>query len=611
MQTSSTTNTLSLTLFFKINFLVTCLFFLSFLAFNNDSETLLFTIPAAISTAALLYLIYFILLRPFFHFHKFVLSILITLFTLTNFALMLDFFIYRTWKFHINGMVLNILFSPSAFDSIQMGTAPIFITIGYFLLFVLFELWLVNFLKKKEAERLSLWNRFFNRIIVPFVLIISLSEKVYYGFANMYANDKILESAKPIPLYQPLTFTRFMERHFGLKGVKRDGNTISIKSDSKVNYPLEPIRIDRPNPINIFIFASDAVRNDILKDSVAPNIVKFSKDALWYTNNRSGGDCTRFGIFSLFYGLNSPYWFTFLNAKKGPVFFKTLKKLGYDINVFSSTDTSWPEFTKTVYYDVRDRVRDKFEGKPWEKDAQLFKNWMSWIEKTDRSKPIFSFVFLDGTHGHSYPKEFRKFTPVCDEINYATVCKQDRITLLNSYKNAVNYSDYLIGKMIEKLKKKGLYKNSIIIFTSDHGEEFFEFGNLGHNSSFNIEQTNSPIIVKMPGLKPGKVDHLTSSIDLIPSLMKKVGVANDFKKFSNAKDLFDKDYHRDFVTSGKWYKNAIITPRYTLVFSNLPNEILRTKIYDTTTYRPIPHPQDPNVNKYILEVLDQNSRFIK
>jgi len=611
MQKNNTQQTI-LSLFFKINFFITTLFFFPFLIFNGTTTTLVFTIPATISTSAMLYLIYFLLLRPLFFLKKIILPLVISIFTLTNFALLLDFFIFRIWRFHINGMVLNILTSPNAFDSIQVGTAPVLIGISYFIIFIFLEIKLFSFLKQKESYILTKWNKKFNRIIAPIILCIALIEKVYYGFANMYANNTILESTKPIPLYQPLTFTRFMEKHFGLHAAEQKNININVKSNAKVNYPLSPINIPNPNPIHIFIFASDSVRNDVLNPTITPNIIHFSKKSLWFTNNRSGGNATRFGIFTLFYGLNSSYWFTFLNAKNGPVFFKVLKQLKYDIGIFSSTDTSWPEFKQTVYFDIQNNIHDQFSGLPWEKDKYLTDTWLKWIDDKNGSQPIFSFVFLDAPHGNSYPKNFAKFQPDGEgTINYATASKEDRTLLFNQYKNAVYYSDYLIGQMINKLKAKGFYKNSIIIFTSDHGQEYYEFGLLGHNSAFNIAQTNSPLIIKMPDTTPQKIDFLTSSIDLIPTLMKKIGVTNNLSDFSNAKDLLDENYHRDFVTCGNWYKNAIITPEYTLVFSNLPNEILKTKVFDTTTYKPIPYPDDPNIHNHIINVLNQNRKFIK
>ncbi len=376
-------------LFFKTNFFITTLFFLAFLSFNEDHGTLFFTIPAAISTSAMLYLVYYLLLRPFFRFEKVLFPFLTALFTLTNYVLLFDFFLYRIWKFHINAMVLNIIFSPAAFDSIQTGMGPVIVTLVYFLAFVAFELWLWRYLGKKEAS-LPRLNTLFNRVVVPLVLVIALSEKIYYGLQYMYANDRILESTKAIPLYQPLTFSRFASRYLGIEKVERKTANVGVKKDAKVNYPLQPIRIESPHPLNVFIFGSDAVRAEMVTPEIMPHISRFADDAIFYKENRSGGNATRFGLFSFFYGLNGPYWFAFLNAQKGPVLFNVLKRLDYDIGIYYSTDTRWPEFRQTVFYDVKENIHDKMPGEPWQMDTELTKRWLAWLEKSEGSKLIFS-----------------------------------------------------------------------------------------------------------------------------------------------------------------------------------------------------------------------------
>ena len=600
-----------LALFFKINFFVTCLFFLPFLIFNQDAGTLYFTVPAVISTAALLYLIFYLVTRPFFRFYRIMAPFLIALFTAVNFLLLFDFFLFRIWKFHINAMVLNIIFSPAAYESIQTGSGPYIVALIYFSVFIAFELWLLRYLNA-HGSYLPRWNRTFNRIVLPIILVLALSEKLYYGFQYLLANDRILESTKPIPLYQPLTFSRFASKYLGIEKVERKKMNVGIKKDAKINYPLEPISLKEPNPVSIFIFGSDAVRTDMVNNTVMPNISRFAEESLFYEDVRSGGNCTRFGLFSFFYGLNSPYWFAFLNAQKGPVFFEVLKKLDYQIGIHYSTDTRWPEFRQTIFYDVRDKIHDRMPGNPWQMDKKLTEKWLQWIESQDLSKPIFSFVFLDAPHGRYYPKEEALFQPDGGgKVNYTTTSEKDRIELFNQYKNAIHYDDKLIGKMIQKLKEKGLYERSIIVFMSDHGEEFYEHGHFSHNNAFDKEQTNSALIVKLPGRKPRRIQTLSSAIDFIPSLLKYIGVKNRLDTFSNAKDMFDNAYHRDYATCGNWYNNAIITPFYTFVFSNLPNEILKTKVYKTNNYKRISYPEDTNISRTILKVLNENRKFIK
>jgi arylsulfatase A-like enzyme len=70
----------------------------------------------------------------------------------------------------------------------------------------------------------------------------------------------------------------------------------------------------------------------------------------------------------------------------------------------------------------------------------------------------------------------------------------------------VRYLDTHIGKLIEYLKVRGLYDDSLIILTSDHGEEFFEHNGWWHGTSLFEEQVRVPLIIKFPkGENAGKV----------------------------------------------------------------------------------------------------------
>ena len=113
--------------------------------------------------------------------------------------------------------------------------------------------------------------------------------------------------------------------------------------------------------------------------------------------------------------------------------------------------------------------------------------------------------------------------------------------------------------MIAKLKQKGLYKDSLIIFTSDHGQEFFEFGNFGHNTNFSSAQTQVPMFIKLPDYLKEKINlpkaltnnslkNLSSHIDIIPTLLTLIGVKNPISDYSNGKNIFDENYNREILT---------------------------------------------------------------
>ncbi len=604
-------------LFFKINIAFTIAIFTLFLSYNENYSALSFTLTlfGAISSAVILYIVFYIVLFLFTFTEKFIFYIATTLFVVTNLSLMVDFFIFRLYKFHINAMVLNILTSPDALDSIQLGVAPIVFVVFLVVGFISLEIYLIKKLfQAHEAYKLKL-NRQINRVITIPLLFIILSEKVSYGLLSLFSKNELISNFKVIPLYQPLTFNRMAYKYFNYKPEVQTQNI--IKTKAKLNYPLHPIEIQKESKkINIFIFASDAVRNGILNKETAPNIEQFKKESLVFNNHRSGGNATRFGIFSLMYGVNSTYWFSFLNANQGSVLFDVLQDLNYHIDIISSTNTNWPEFRKTCYVNVQDSIKDDFKGSPWEKDRESSQYFLNQVEKYEKDKPIFSFIFLDSPHGYSFPPEFNKFHAKNEDINYLTVKQGDKDikSILAGYKNAVYYNDKLFGEMIAKLKEKNLYDDALIIFTSDHGQEFYEYGYFGHNSAFSNAQINAPLIIKLP--KDMKVDLplnysnlLTSHNDVVPTLLTLLGVKNSSSDYSNGYNLFSKDFHREYTFTSNWNNNAIVTDKHSYIFSNLPNKMFKNEIRDNSSYKKI---KDTQVeSKIILDVMNDNRRFLR
>jgi membrane-anchored protein YejM (alkaline phosphatase superfamily) len=513
-------------------------------------------------------------------------------------------------------MVINILTSPDAMDSIQLGTMPVVLFIGLILSFIFFEIYVLKKIFSFNNEYKIKINKKINKNIILPMFIIMVFDKVSYGVASLFNKSDILSSYRVIPLYQPLTFGGFLHRNFGIRYEIETNN--NIKLNAKLNYPTNKIILkENPNKINIFIIASDAVNNSVLSKEITPNIEKLKKDSIVLGNHYSGGNSTRFGIFSLLYGLNSTYWFTFLNASKGSVFFDVLKQLQYDMSIVSSTNTSWPEFKKTAYFNIVDKIKDDFKGKPWEKDKQGAKYLIDRIDKHDSTKPMFSFVFFDSPHGYSFPKDFNKFNANEENINYLTMNKdsEDLKSVYARYKNSVAYNDKLFGEIIQKLKEKGIYDNSLIIYTSDHGQEFYEYGNFGHNSSFSKAQANTPLIIKLP--KSLQTSHtikdnnvFTSHIDIVPTLLSIIGVENPTKDYSNGYDLFDKNYKRDYVFSANWNNNAIITPKLTYVFSNMPNRMFKNETRFTSTYSNVIKKVKID-SKLVLDAMNENRRFLK
>lgn len=94
------------------------------------------------------------------------------------------------------------------------------------------------------------------------------------------------------------------------------------------------------------------------------------------------------------------------------------------------------------------------------------------------------------------------------------------------YDSEINITDEHIGKFLDQLKELGLYKDALIIITSDHGEEFCERGDhwIGHTMKLYQELIHVPLMIKFPGNNKKKIiNESVELIDLMPTIIDYVG----------------------------------------------------------------------------------------
>ena len=96
---------------------------------------------------------------------------------------------------------------------------------------------------------------------------------------------------------------------------------------------------------------------------------------------------------------------------------------------------------------------------------------------------------------------------------------------VNQYDGGLAYADHYVGEFIEGLKREGLYDNTLLIVTSDHGEFFGEHGLLVHRMEVYEPGVRIPILVKYPrGAHAGEVsDARVSILDIFATVLDCVG----------------------------------------------------------------------------------------
>ncbi len=95
------------------------------------------------------------------------------------------------------------------------------------------------------------------------------------------------------------------------------------------------------------------------------------------------------------------------------------------------------------------------------------------------------------------------------------------------YDSEISFTDAHIGKLLDELKEMGMYENTLIVLTADHGEEFLERDDyyIGHGRTLYQEQIHVPLIIKPPGVNGQKViEDYVGLIDLLPTVVDYAGL---------------------------------------------------------------------------------------
>ncbi len=105
-----------------------------------------------------------------------------------------------------------------------------------------------------------------------------------------------------------------------------------------------------------------------------------------------------------------------------------------------------------------------------------------------------------------------------------TARDKERIEALHD--GEISYHDEQFGRFLKKLDALGLGENTMVVVTSDHGEEFQEHGSWGHGHSVYQELLNVPLIMRFPGVIPAgmRIEPVVTTMDVGPTVLEATGV---------------------------------------------------------------------------------------
>jgi arylsulfatase A-like enzyme len=237
--------------------------------------------------------------------------------------------------------------------------------------------------------------------------------------------------------------------------------------------------------------------------------------------------------------------------------------------------------------------------------------------------PVFLFAnYMDAHKPYAppppYDTRFPGKDPRYQEDEYVSlkraVLKQERTLpawvrdhIISQYDGGIAYLDDQLGRLIDRLKAEGLYDDSLIIVTADHGESFGDRNLMEHNVSVYQEQIHVPLLIKYPDQSQGRVvADPVSLVDLVPTVLdvldvKKPGGLQGRSLFAPAgekpREILAESFPRPTLlnTDPRFHRvqRALIDWPYKLIASTNGNRELYRLDTDPAERQDIYDPADP------------------
>jgi len=228
--------------------------------------------------------------------------------------------------------------------------------------------------------------------------------------------------------------------------------------------------------------------------------------------------------------------------------------------------------------------------------AKISQKALDWLSGKESANPFFLFLHCYDVHSYKASPEIeaqfvRPYSGKLLELKKAGRPLEVRVTsnafyslsepdirfLRDLYDATIFQTDRVFGELINFLKEREIYDNTIIIVTSDHGEEFWEHGGTGHGWSLHEHQLKVPLIIKSPTFdhQGREIDEWAGIIDLAPTICDMLGIplSNEFQGISllpliNGDPYGERVFIAEATHSG--HQKSLIRNGYSFLFNQFP-----------------------------------------
>ena len=295
-------------------------------------------------------------------------------------------------------------------------------------------------------------------------------------------------------------------------------------------------------PYNVIIIVFDSLRADHLGSygynrRTSPHIDELSSKGILFKNAFTQSSSTSLSVMSLFTGnypsVHGVYGFKNYKLRESQrSLIEYINKNNYVTTAFIANPVLHKNRGFSRGFDTYELNCSYLDNSPYKTDSECLNHRFSeYISKTN--KPFFLYLhYLDPHYPYMPPNEFRRWSydyeydnhtvlyQLLDKINNGENLTSSEInSLISLYDGEIRYIDKNIEFILEELSNQGLSENTILIVTSDHGEEFLEHNYLFHGWTLYDEVIHVPLIFYGSPFNQSVIDSPVRSIDILSTIL--------------------------------------------------------------------------------------------
>ncbi len=366
----------------------------------------------------------------------------------------------------------------------------------------------------------------------------------------------------------------------------KSGDRLIVKVNGEGKIGFNKVVIQKFNPSYkkfqyVFLIALDTLRYDVINRKhygkiITPHLNSFIKDSVVFQNAYAQSNWTLPSFSSLFTGIYE-YKLRMSKFSSIPKYYKQftfyLKKRFFLVN-FNANLWVGGKYGFSRNFDFFRTISLPDDNRGGKK---LFANAIKTINRI-KFRNIFFFLHTYQIHSpYNPPQEFAKdlFPELpfynLDSFFYRkqfnrNVPHEKILNMKKLYLAEINAFDSYFGEFIKYLKKKQIYKKSLIVFLSDHGEEFYEHKGWAHSHSLYNEVMKVPLVIKFPDNKYGGkiINKNVNLFGVFPTIL-------DYLEISYEKDKIDAKSFLDIIREENKKEQLVVSSNiYTRLVPNIP-----------------------------------------